>query len=43
MKSKNNKKQTRAYYITDEGVKMMITKEVNNKRIVIKDNNKDDK
>jgi len=39
----NNKKETRAYIITDEGVKMMITKEVNNKRIVIKDNNKDDK
>ena len=39
----NNKKETRAYIITDEGVKVLIQKEINNKRIVIKDNNKDDK
>jgi len=40
----NNKKETRAYIITDEGIKMMITKDVNNnKRQVVKDNNRDDK
>jgi len=40
----NNKKETRAYIITDEGIKQMITKDVNNnKRQVVKDNNRDDK
>lgn len=44
MKNKD-KKQTRAYVITDDGVKVMITKEVNkHNRVILKSkDNSDDK